>query len=96
MLMSKDKKYKKADLRKTLEKKMREYWGDPKIKVTPMEFSRMLKAYCEEFGLSDEIRRAKELEQPLVDAFGSWLGYPLREVSTGLKGKLLRSNRAHG
>ena len=43
-----------------------------------MEFSRMLKAYCEEFGLSDEVRRAKELEEPLVDAFGSWLGYPLR------------------
>ena len=82
MLMSKDKKYKKADLRKTLEQRMREYWGDPKIKVTPMEFSRMLKAYCEEFGLSDEVRRAKELEEPLVDSFGSWLGYPLREVST--------------
>ena len=89
MPMSKEKKYKKSDLRKTLEKKMREYWGDPKIRVTPMEFSRMLKAYCEEFGLSDEVRRAKELEEPLVDSFGSWLGYPLREVSTGLKGKRL-------
>lgn len=84
--MSKEKKYKKSDLRKTLEQRMQEYWGNPKIKVTPMEFSRMLKAYCEEFGLSDEVRRAKELEEPLVDAFGSWLGYPLREVSTGLKG----------
>ena len=66
---------------------MQEYWGDSKIKVTPMEFSRMLKTYCEKFGLPDEIRRGKELEEPLVDAFGSWLGYPLREVSTGLKGK---------
>jgi hypothetical protein len=98
--MEKVKKYKKSNLRKTLELRMQEYWGDSKIKVTPMEFSRMLKTYCEEFGLPDEIRRAKELEEPLVDAFGSWLGYPLREVSTGLKGKrvhkgkLLRSNRA--
>jgi transcription initiation factor TFIIIB Brf1 subunit/transcription initiation factor TFIIB len=72
------KKYRKGTLRKRLEKEMQEYWGDPTIKVTPMEFSRMLKTYCEEFGLSDEVRRAKELEEPLVDAFGSWLGYPLR------------------
>ena len=72
------KKYRKGTLRKRLEKEMQEYWCDPTIKVTPMEFSRMLKAYCEEFGLPDEIRRAKELEEPLVDAFGTWLGYPLR------------------
>ena len=76
--MEKVKKYKKSDLRKTLERRMREYWSTPTIKVTPMEFSRMLKAYCEEFGLLDEVRRAKELEEPLVDEFGSWLGYPLR------------------
>ena len=72
------KKYRKGTLRKRLEKEMQEYWNDPTRKVTPMEFSRMLKAYCEKFGLPDEIRRAKELEEPLVDAFGSWLGYPLR------------------
>ena len=72
------KKYKKRDLRLTLEQRMQEYWNDPTRKVTPMEFSRMLKAYCEEFDLPDEIRRAKELEEPLVDAFGTWLGYPLR------------------
>ena len=78
MEKEKVKKYKKSDLRKTLERRMREYWGTPTIKVTPMEFSRMLKAYCEEFGLPDEIRRAKELEQPLVDALSTWLGYPLR------------------
>ncbi len=72
------KKYKKRDLRLTLERRMQEYWGNSKIKVTPMEFSRMLKAYCETFGLPDEIRRAKELEEPLVDAFCTWLGYPLR------------------
>ena len=76
--MEKVKKYKKSDLRKTLEKKMQEYWGDPKIKVKPMDFARMLRAYCEKFELPDEIRRAKELEEPLVDSFGSWLGYPLR------------------
>ena len=90
--MEKVKKYKKRDLRLTLELRMQEYWNDPTRKVTPMEFSRMLKAYCEEFGLPDEIRRAKELEEPLVDSFGSWLGYPLREVSTGLKGKRLISS----
>ena len=75
--MNKPKKYKKSALRKTLEKQMQEYWHDPTRMVTPMEFSRMLKAYCEEFDLPDEIRRAKELEEPLVDAFGTWLGYPL-------------------
>ena len=96
MEKEKVKKYKKRDLRVILERRMQEYWGDPKIKVTPMEFSRMLKAYCEEFDLSDEIRRAKELEEPLVDALSTWLGYPLREVSTGLKGKLQRNNCAHG
>lgn len=76
--MEKVKKYKKSNLRKTLELRMQEYWNEPKIKVKPMDFARMLKTYCEKFGLPDEIRRAKELEEPLVDAFGSWLGYPLR------------------
>ena len=76
--MSKEKKYKKQDLRMALEKRMQEYWKDPTIKVAPMEFARMLKTYCEKFGLPDEIRRAKELEEPLVNAFGTWLGYPLR------------------
>ena len=76
--MSKQKMYKKGDLRKTLEKKMQEYWNEPKIKVKPMDFARMLKTYCEKFGLPDEIRRTKELEEPFVDSFGSWLGYPLR------------------
>ena len=71
-------KYKKSDLRKTLEKKMREYWHDPTIKVAPMEFARMLKTYCEKFDLPNEIRRAKELDESFVDAFGVWLGYPLR------------------
>ena len=78
MKKEKVKTYKKSALRKTLEKRMQEYWHDPAIIVAPMDFSRMLKAYCEEFDLPDEIRRAKELEEPLVDAFGTWLGYPLR------------------
>ena len=77
MKKEKVKTYKKSALRKTLEKRMQEYWNDPTRMVTPMEFSRMLKAYCEEFDLPDEIRRAKELEESLVDAFGTWLGYPL-------------------
>ena len=76
--MSKTKTYKKADLRKTLEKGMQEYWGDPKIKVTPMEFSRMLKAYCEEFNLDEAICRTRTLEESVVDDLGAWLGYPLR------------------
>jgi len=75
-------KYKKSDLRKNLELRMQEYWNDPTITVAPMEFARMLKTYCEKFNLPDDIRRAKELDEPLVDAFGTWLGYPLREVST--------------
>ena len=80
--MEKEKMYKKHELRRTLEQRMQAYREDPNIKVTPMEFARMLKTYCEKYGLPDEIQRAKELEEPLVDAFGSWLGYSLREVST--------------
>ena len=76
------KKYRKGALRKRLEKEMQEYWNDPTRKVTPMEFSRMLKAYCEIFEVPEEVMRAKELEEPLVDALSTWLGYPLREVST--------------
>ena len=71
-------KYKKKDLREKLEQQMQAYWSDPTIKVTPMEFARMLSAYCERFNLPDEIRRAKELEGTLVDGLGAWLGYPLR------------------
>ena len=76
--MSKTKTYKKADLRKTLEKRMQEYWLDSAVKVAPMEFSRMLKAYCEEFGLDEKLCKSKTLEESVVDAFGTWLGYPLR------------------
>lgn len=92
----KEKKYKKSTLRLVLQERMREYREDPTITVTPMDFSRMLKCYCEIFEVPEEVMLAKELEEPLVDAFGTWLGYPLHEVSTGLKGRLQRNNRAHG
>ena len=78
MMRMKEKRYKKCALRTTLERRMQEYWNDPIIKVAPMEFTRMLRTYCEKFGLPDEILRAKELEADFVDAFGMWLGYPLR------------------
>jgi hypothetical protein len=78
MEKEKIKKYKKRDLRLTLEQRMQEYWNDPTRKVTPMEFSRMLKAYCEEFGLDEKLCKSKTLEESVVDAFSTWLGYPLR------------------
>ena len=74
----KPKRYSKGKLRATLERNMRERRGEPTLKVSPMEFSRWLRYFVEQFDLPDEIRRAKELEEPLVDAFGTWLGYPLR------------------
>lgn len=70
-------KYKKQDLRKTLEQRMREYWHDPKIKVEPMEFARMLRAYCERFHDDEEICRTRTLEKSVADDLGAWLGYPL-------------------
>ena len=72
------KKYKKRDLRLTLERRMREYREDPTITVTPMDFSRMLKCYCEIFEVPEEVMRAKELDESFVDEFGMWLGYALR------------------
>jgi len=72
------KKYRKGTLRKRLEKEMLEYWKDPTIKVTPMDFSRMLRAYCERFNHDEAICRTRTLEESVVDSFSSWLGYPLR------------------
>ena len=92
MEKEKVKKYKKRDLRLTLEQRMQEYWCDPTIKVTPMEFSRWFRYYCELHGLPDKLLKAKTLPQSLVDSFALWLGYPLREVSTGLKGKRMISS----
>ena len=73
-----EKKYKKSALRSTLESGMREHWQNTDLTVTPMDFSRMLKCYCDIFNLPDEIMRAKELPESFVDTFGTWLGYPLR------------------
>ena len=74
----KPKRYRKNTLRKTLERKMQKYLKDPKIKVSAMEFTRWLKFYVEKFNLDEELCKSKTLEEPVVDAFGQWLGYPLR------------------
>ncbi|MBQ7530813.1 MAG: hypothetical protein IJT12_03835 [Paludibacteraceae bacterium] len=75
--MAKEKRYKKNDLRLTLQANMRQRRNEPDLTVTPMEFSRMLKCYCELHNLPDDIMRAKELDASLVDAFAVWLGYGL-------------------
>ena len=74
----KEKRYKKSALRLVLQEQMREYRKDLTIMVTPMDFSRMLKCYCEIFEVPEEVMRAKELDESFVDEFGKWLGYPLR------------------
>ena len=74
----KEKRYKKSALRKTLEQNMRKRRNDPTITVTPMEFTRWLKFYVEKFNLDEKLCKSKTLEEPVVDAFGQWLGYPLR------------------
>ena len=48
------------------------------VTVSPMEFSRWLKIYCEMNGLGEEMLKAKTLPESVVDAFGAWLGDPLR------------------
>ena len=77
-MLMKEKRYKKSALRKTLEANMRVRRKEPELTVTPMEFSRWLKIYCEIFGLGEEVLKAKTLPEPIVDAFGLWLGDPLR------------------
>ena len=74
----KEKRYHKSALRKTLERNMRERRHEPKLMVSPMEFSRWLKFFVEEFHLPSSLCQAKTLTSSLVDAFSSWLGYPLR------------------
>ena len=76
--MAKEKRYKKNDLRLTLQANMRKRRNEPDLTVTPMEFSRMLKCYCELHNLPADIMRAKELPESFVDEFGTWLGDPLR------------------
>ena len=74
----KEKQYKKCDLRKTLETNMRLRRNEPELTVTPMEFSRWLRYYCEIHGLPETVMRAKVLPESIADAFGTWLGDPLR------------------
>ena len=73
-----EKRYKKSALRKTLETNMRIRRKEPGLVVTPMEFSRWLKIYCEIHGLDEKLLKAKTLPESIVDAFGAWLGDPLR------------------
>lgn len=65
----KEKRYKKAFLRERLVKAMGQ-------EVTPMEFSRWLRYYCEIKGLPEAIMQAKEIPESVVSGFGEWLGYP--------------------
>ena len=74
----KEKRYKKSTLRKTLEENMRIRRKEPELVVTPMEFSRWLKIYCEIHGLDEKLQKAKTLPESVVDAFGAWLGDLLR------------------
>ena len=74
----KTKRYNKGKLRETLEMNMRKRRNEPELTVTPMEFSRWLKIYCEIFNLPDKLLKAKTLPQSLVDSFALWLGDPLR------------------
>lgn len=76
--MKKEKGYKKSALRLTLQENMRKRRNEPSLTVTPMEFSRWLKIYCEMKGLGEELQKAKTLPESVVDAFGSWIGDPLR------------------
>ena len=78
MKKEKEKRYKKSALRKTLEENMRIRRNEPELTVSPMEFSRWLKIYCEIFGLDEKLQKAKTLPESVVDAFGNWLGDPLR------------------
>ena len=78
MKKEKEKRYKKSALRKTLEENMRIRRNEPELTVSPMEFSRWLKIYCEIKGLDEKVQKAKTLPESVVDAFGAWLGDPLR------------------
>ena len=74
----KEKRYSKKKLRETLEQNMRKRRNEPELIVTPMEFSRWLQYFVERFNLDPRICHTKTLEEPIVDAFGEWLGDPLR------------------
>lgn len=74
----KERRYYKKKLRKTLEHQMRERRKEPTLKVSPMEFSRWLRYFVEQFDLDERLCQTKTLEESVVDAFSAWLGYPLR------------------
>ena len=74
----KERRYYKNQLRERLERSMRERRGDPELRVSPMEFSRWLRYFVEQFGLDERICETKTLEESIVDAFSTWLGYPLQ------------------
>ena len=74
----KPKRYSKNKLRETLERNMQERRKEPELRITPMEFSRWLQYFVERFNLPKRICQTKTLEEPIVDAFGAWLGDPLR------------------
>ena len=74
----KPKRYNKNKLRKTLQHNMQKRRNETDLTITPMEFSRWLQYFVERFNLPKTICQTKTLEQPIVDAFGEWLGYPLR------------------
>ena len=76
--VKKPERYNKGTLRETLERNMRERRGEPELRVSPMEFSRWLRYFVEQFGLDERICETKTLEEPIVDAFGEWLGDSLR------------------
>ena len=77
-MLMKEKRYKKSALRKMLETNMRLRRNEPTLTITPMEFSRWLRYYCEDVGLPEEVQKAKTLPESVVDGFGTWLGDPLR------------------
>lgn len=74
----KERRYNKNTLRERLERNMREQKKEPELTVSPMEFSRWLRYFVERFDLDRRICQTKTMEEPIVDAFGDWLGYPLR------------------
>ena len=74
----KPKRYSKNLLRETLQRNMQTRRNEPELKITPMEFSRWLQYFVERYDLPQRICQTKTLEEPIVDAFGEWLGDPLR------------------
>jgi hypothetical protein len=74
----KEKRYNKNKLRERLERNMRERRCEPELTVSPMEFSRWLRYFVAQFKLDERICQTKTLDESIVDAFGIWLGYPLR------------------